>query len=93
MSGRRGPQPIRRKSTIVKLFTQQAGRCHYCERRMTLKIGHEHTATKDHIIPKSKGGPTQMWNLVAACHLCNQRKGAMSYHRFTELIQQQRRAA
>lgn len=40
--------------------------CFYCE--------HEIGTTKDHFIPKSKGGGLGM-NVVLACHSCNNRKG------------------
>lgn len=44
-------------------------KCQYCGKRLTLG-----TATKDHIIPESKGGKTTMLNLVAACKPCNSKK-------------------
>lgn len=31
--------------------------------------------TKDHILPKSKGGPDHLSNLQTMCFLCNQEKG------------------
>ena len=40
--------------------------CHYCK----VAPG----STRDHIIPKSRGGPTARWNIVAACSRCNHRK-------------------
>lgn len=43
--------------------------CQYCGKKLTLKTG-----TKDHVIPFSKGGPTTMKNLVAACGVCNAKK-------------------
>lgn len=86
MAGRKKPQHIRRKSSIIKLFNLQGGLCHYCGCRMTLFIGRRNTATRDHVIPRSAGGPTQMWNLVAACHDCNQAKGSTPYEVFTRRV-------
>lgn len=42
-------------------------RCAYCGRPAT-------SWTLDHIIPKSKGGPTRRWNLARCCAYCNGRK-------------------
>ena len=39
-------------------------RCAYCNSPAT-------SWTLDHIIPKSKGGPTRRWNLVRCCSHCN----------------------
>lgn len=37
--------------------------------------GHEVLMTKDHIIPKCKGGGLSLSNLQTMCHKCNQKKG------------------
>jgi len=29
----------------------------------------------DHVVPRSRGGPTVGWNLVWACKWCNRQKG------------------
>ena len=42
---------------------------------MVLDLGKENTATVEHIIPKSKGGPNRDFNYAAACLLCNKKKG------------------
>jgi 5-methylcytosine-specific restriction endonuclease McrA len=40
-----------------------------------IKDGLEVLMTSDHIIPRSKGGPTILENLQPMCHICNGRKG------------------
>ena len=39
--------------------------------------GREILMTKDHIIPKSKGGPNTLSNYQPMCVICNKRKGNM----------------
>lgn len=36
--------------------------------------------TKDHIIPRSKGGPTNLENLQTMCAICNGKKGNSLFH-------------
>jgi len=45
--------------------------CHYCERWFKRK-----KITKDHIVPRGRGGLDEDWNLTWACRGCNQEKGA-----------------
>jgi hypothetical protein len=42
--------------------------CHYCNSYMK-------PLTRDHIIPRSRGGTNYSWNLVPACRPCNHAKG------------------
>ena len=44
--------------------------CQYCGKKFT-----PNKLTIDHIIPKHKGGKKTWKNLVAACRLCNSKKG------------------
>lgn len=47
--------------------------CPYCLNEFSLK-----KATVDHIIPKSRGGSSESYNLVWACKRCNNEKGALT---------------
>jgi 5-methylcytosine-specific restriction endonuclease McrA len=45
--------------------------CQYC-----LKKFHPDKLTLDHVLPKSRGGPTTWENIVACCDECNGKKGS-----------------
>ncbi len=53
------------------LFRRDQQLCMYCGQR----FGREHL-TRDHIMPRSRGGEDVWTNVVTACRCCNQRKGA-----------------
>jgi len=64
-----------RKGIIVDLYNEQAGFCCYCGKKMTLKKHGNYMATKEHVIPKSKGGADHPDNYAAAHAICNWEKG------------------
>ncbi len=66
-----------RSHKIRSLFNEQSGYCAYCETEMTLELGYDKTATVDHVIAQSLGGPKKHFNEVAACNKCNNQKGNM----------------
>ena len=49
--------------------------CRYCGKKTK-------PVELDHVIPRSLSGPNTPWNLVVACHKCNQRKGNKSLAEF-----------
>jgi 5-methylcytosine-specific restriction endonuclease McrA len=59
--------PHRRKITRRAVFARDDWTCQYCGARTTLTV--------DHVIPRSKGGPSTWENIVASCAPCNRRKG------------------
>ena len=48
--------------TPANVLQRDGHRCAYCGRP---------ASTRDHIVPRSRGGPTSWLNLVAACAACN----------------------
>jgi 5-methylcytosine-specific restriction endonuclease McrA len=52
------------------IFVRDGFRCLYCGARAPKAV-----LELEHIVPKSKGGPSSWENLCAACHPCNQKKG------------------
>jgi len=62
-------RPLRQKVAFNRrnLFRRDDHRCQYCGKRGS-------DLTLDHVIPRSKGGPTSWENVVACCRACNARK-------------------
>jgi 5-methylcytosine-specific restriction endonuclease McrA len=51
------------------VFIRDGFRCQYCGVKISLTNG-----TRDHVIPRSRGGPDTLANVVTACRPCNTRK-------------------
>jgi 5-methylcytosine-specific restriction endonuclease McrA len=58
----------RRKITRRAVFARDDWTCQYCGSRSNLTV--------DHVVPRSKGGPSSWENIVASCAPCNRRKGS-----------------
>lgn len=69
--GRRNRIPDRLRATVM---VRDGGRCRACYSAINLQI--------DHIVPLSKGGPTEESNLQTLCGRCNRRKGRKLVPRF-----------
>lgn len=52
------------------VFARDDHTCQYCGRRFNAS-----QLSLDHVIPRSRGGPTSWENIVCACRQCNVRKG------------------
>jgi 5-methylcytosine-specific restriction endonuclease McrA len=57
----------RRKITRRAVFARDDWTCQYCGARSNLTV--------DHVVPRSRGGPSSWENIVASCAPCNRRKG------------------
>lgn len=55
--------------------------CFYCHAPLT-----DDTRTIDHVIPRSKGGTNDLWNLCLSCVTCNNNKGDMDVSYFLSLL-------
>jgi 5-methylcytosine-specific restriction endonuclease McrA len=54
------------KPAHKNIIVREKFRCAYCDTKLTLR-----SCTKEHVIPKSKGGKDDLLNVVAACVECN----------------------
>src|SRR6266513_2606606 len=73
----------RRKITRRAVFARDGWTCQYCGSRSNLTV--------DHVIPRSKGGPSSWDNIVASCAPCNRRKGnALPWQAGMRLLKQPR---
>jgi 5-methylcytosine-specific restriction endonuclease McrA len=57
------------------------GRCAWCGYDLAKPNARP---TRDHIVPKIKGGPTRLENEVASCGSCNQKRGHTSPSQYIE---------
>lgn len=60
----------RMKFSRRNMLVRDNSECQYCG----IHVG-KHTATVDHVIPRSKGGKTDYLNCVTSCKDCNNKKG------------------
>jgi 5-methylcytosine-specific restriction endonuclease McrA len=59
--------------TNDSLFLRDGHRCAYCGRGRE-ELGARERLTRDHLVPRSKGGADAWLNVVTACSSCNHRK-------------------
>lgn len=66
----------RRRRAVFELpskpvvFARDGFTCQYCGLRISMRTG-----TRDHVLPRSRGGRDVLSNVVTACHGCNAAKG------------------
>ena len=73
------------KSTRIRLAKRHDWRCWWCNQITIPTIGFQNTATIEHVIPRGYGGTNEFWNLVSACHRCNDVRGTLLAEEFAEL--------
>ena len=59
------------------ILNKTAGHCAYCG--CVLNVNN---MTRDHVVPKSRGGTSELDNLLPACRACNLQKGDDSLDSF-----------
>ena len=87
MTGRRKcphapPKVNRTLETRNRLVERDGPACRWCG-RLTVELGANparrgDARTRDHVIPRCRGGSDQDDNLVLACQACNAARGALS---------------
>lgn len=60
----------RHRRQLMRILARQEGQCSLCGRPLVLA-----DATRDHILPRSRGGSDRAENISAAHRTCNGRRG------------------
>lgn len=68
------PYRLRGKVTNTFLFARDDYTCQYCGKTEDKLRGRANGLTRDHIMPRSRGGLDEWTNVVAACSPCNSKK-------------------
>lgn len=76
---------------ILDLASRFDYRCVYCGKPVVLasvgkRINQPHHATRDHFVPKAKGGTRMVNNTVLACYKCNNEKGDSTPEEYALLL-------
>lgn len=69
---------------------RRTGHCFYCKRQFEPTPLRKQT--RDHVVPRSQGGPNHKSNIVACCWECNNRKGDMPADEFIRMLEAERQA-
>jgi 5-methylcytosine-specific restriction endonuclease McrA len=70
LSEKKIPQRDKIKFSRKNILQRDEFTCQYCGKKQAKK-----DLTLDHVIPKSRGGKSQWYNIVACCQKCNEEKG------------------
>lgn len=77
------------KSFRTIAYNRQDGYCFYCNIKMVKINGknrnYPNAGTAEHIIPQSKGGVKNYYNIVCACKECNNIRGNIDYEIFINM--------
>lgn len=84
LEDRRNRSESFRSMTVRALADRDGWKCHWCGR-----VDCERWAV-DHVVPISKGGHTEMANLVLSCPKCNGMKGANIWTKAHESVRKSR---
>ncbi|MCW2949374.1 MAG: putative Restriction endonuclease [Thermoleophilia bacterium] len=76
-----------KEARLELLLELGGGKCAWCGFDLSKP---QARPTRDHIVPKIKGGPTRLENEVAACGSCNQQRGHASPSQFIEKSRSER---
>lgn len=71
-----------KKTKREKIADRYQWRCYWCGCGLRRELGYQNSATIEHLVPKSQGGPDRIWNLAAACRRCNHTRGTMPINEF-----------
>ena len=68
-------------SELVALMEASGGRCWYCGCQLKHGVGPT-SITREHLLPRARGGSNRRENIVAACRSCNVSKQAKTVEEY-----------
>lgn len=63
------------------------GKCHYCHRPVEIMGEESNRPTKEHLIPKCRGGLSVLSNIALACERCNSVKSDMTETEYLSFVE------
>jgi hypothetical protein len=71
---------------VLRIYNSGLWCCVYCGRRCQCSPGEPNNMTLDHVVPLSRGGTNDRWNIVPACPECNQAKDSQELSTWLRLV-------
>lgn len=81
-NGSRSKPKISSNNKRIKVARRYGWSCWWCNQKLRKEYGWQDSATIEHLVPRSQGGPGEMWNLAASCYRCNLARGTMNMDEF-----------
>lgn len=78
---RKGAKPGSKLETLGK---RDKWICHLCGKPVDPKATGKRAPSRDHIVPRSQGGPHKLANLALAHRNCNHKRGSISVEAYRE---------
>lgn len=80
---------LKQRNRMRAMLRREGSTCRYCSRTMTTEMGRLHPSapTRDHYVPRGRGGMDTLQNIVLACLECNGMKGHLLPDEFTAWLE------
>lgn len=71
---------------IARLLERDGNLCHWCRQPFTTSRRSSHRVSREHVVPRSRGGSNDDENMLLAGQTCNSTRGSVDYTKWRAAI-------